>query len=70
MKIDQHLDRRHEISMQVYDSLLRGSNAVRFGTRNVDLDTGFIPEARRTGDGVPRLFLKAIKEYHREYEWV
>jgi polyketide biosynthesis 3-hydroxy-3-methylglutaryl-CoA synthase-like enzyme PksG len=56
--------------MQVYDSLLRGSNAVRFGTRSVELDTGFIPEARRTGNGVPRLFLKAIKEYHREYEWV
>lgn len=70
MQIDRQLDRRHEIPMSVYDELLRGSHAVRFGTRNVELDPGFIPEARRTGHGTPRLFLKAIKEFHREYEWV
>lgn len=70
MQIDEHLNRRHEIPMAVYDQLLRGSHAVRFGTRNVVLDPSFIPEARRTGNGTPRLFLKEIKEFHREYEWV
>lgn len=70
MQIGQQLDQRHEISMDAYDDLLRGSGAVRFGTRNVELDPNFIPEARRTGNGRPRLFLKAIKEFHREYEWV
>jgi polyketide biosynthesis 3-hydroxy-3-methylglutaryl-CoA synthase-like enzyme PksG len=70
MQIEQHLNRRHEIPMHIYDELLRGNRAVRFGTRNVALDADFIPEARRTGNGSGRLFLKAIKEYHREYEWV
>lgn len=70
MQIDQQLNHRVEIPMDVYDSLLRGGQAVRFGTRNVELDPSFLPEARRNGHGPQRLFLKAIKEYHREYEWV
>lgn len=69
MKISEHLDRRHEISMDDYDNLLIGSNALKFGTRNVVLDSSFIPQAR-TKQGRPVLFLKEIKEYHRIYEWV
>lgn len=67
--IKQHLDNRHELSMDDYDRLLVDSNAVRFGTRNVSLDSSFIPEARHV-HGKPILFLKQIKEFHREYEWV
>jgi polyketide biosynthesis 3-hydroxy-3-methylglutaryl-CoA synthase-like enzyme PksG len=70
MHIEENLNRRHEIPMKTYDDLLRGSHAVRFGTRNAVLDPDFIPEARRNGNGTKRLFLKTIKEYHREYEWV
>jgi polyketide biosynthesis 3-hydroxy-3-methylglutaryl-CoA synthase-like enzyme PksG len=70
MKIEENLNRRHEVPMAIYDQLLRGSHAVRFGTRNVTLDPSFIPEARLTRNGTARLFLKTIKEFHREYEWV
>lgn len=69
MGIKEHLDRRYELSMDEYDDLLVGSNAVKFGTRNVVLDSKFIPKARTT-HGRPTLFLKEIKEYGRKYEWV
>jgi polyketide biosynthesis 3-hydroxy-3-methylglutaryl-CoA synthase-like enzyme PksG len=69
LEIKEHLDRRYELTMQEYDNLLVGSNALKFGTRNVVLDTGFIPQARRA-HGRPTLFVKEIKEYHRKYEWV
>lgn len=69
MGIKEHLDRRYELSMDEYDELLVGSNAVKFGTRNVVLDRDFIPQAR-TAHGRPTLFLKEIKEYGRKYEWV
>lgn len=69
MKIREQLDRRHELTMDEYESLLVGSQALRFGTRNVTLDAGFVPQARRV-HGRPTLFLKEIKEYHRIYEWV
>ena len=69
MKIKQHLDNRFELSMDVYDELLRGSNALKFGTRNLVLDNQFVPEAR-VAQNKEVLFLKEIKEYHRKYEWV
>jgi len=69
LKIQEQLDKRYELSMEEYDNLLIGSNAVKFGTRNVVLDTDFIPQAR-TAMGTETLFLKEIKEFHREYEWV
>jgi polyketide biosynthesis 3-hydroxy-3-methylglutaryl-CoA synthase-like enzyme PksG len=69
LNIKDHLDRRYKLSMQEYDALLRGSSAVKFGTRNVVMDTDFLREARRPR-GRKTLFLREIKEYHREYEWV
>lgn len=69
MNIKEMLDRRYELSMDEYENLLVGSSAVKFGTRNVVLDTSFVPQAR-TALGKDILFLKEIKEYHREYEWV
>lgn len=68
-RIKEHLDKRYELSMSDYEALLKGSNAVKFGTRNVTLDTSFIPQTQSTL-GKETLFLKGIKEYHREYEWV
>ena len=67
--IDCQLHNRYELSMDEYDNLLINSNAVKFGIRNVKLDTDFLPQARHT-QGKETLFLKEIKEYHREYEWV
>lgn len=67
--IKVQLDKRYELSMKEYENLLVGSNAVKFGTRNVVLDTSFVPNARKAL-GRETLFLKEIKEFHREYEWV
>jgi polyketide biosynthesis 3-hydroxy-3-methylglutaryl-CoA synthase-like enzyme PksG len=64
------LDQRHELSMEQYEAILRGAGAIRFGTRNTVLDVNLVPEARRVAAGTERLFLKEIKDYHREYEWV
>ncbi|MBM0104582.1 hydroxymethylglutaryl-CoA synthase family protein [Steroidobacter sp. S1-65] len=69
MRIKQHLDRRTELTLDEYDRLLVGNNAVKLGTRNVELDTSFISRAR-SALGKPVLFLKQIKEFHREYEWI
>jgi len=65
--IKNQLDRRYELSMEEYDDLLVSNNAVKFGTRNVVLDTGFIPHAR-SAQGNETLFLTEIKEFHRQYE--
>jgi polyketide biosynthesis 3-hydroxy-3-methylglutaryl-CoA synthase-like enzyme PksG len=69
LRIKEHLDRRYKLSMQEYDSLLRSNSAVKFGTRNVVLDKELVSAARKSC-GRPTLFLREIKEYHREYEWV
>jgi polyketide biosynthesis 3-hydroxy-3-methylglutaryl-CoA synthase-like enzyme PksG len=67
LRIGEQLDRRYELSMDEYDRLLVDSTAVKFGTRNVVLDTGFIPQAR-AAQGRDTLFLTAINEYKRLYE--
>ena len=67
--IKEQFDKRYELQMDEYENLLVGSNAVKFGTRNVTLDTGFIPQARKALNK-ETLFLKEIKEFKREYEWV
>jgi polyketide biosynthesis 3-hydroxy-3-methylglutaryl-CoA synthase-like enzyme PksG len=68
--IQQSLDRRYELSMEDYEKLLRESIKVRFGTRNVSLDFDMIPGViEGSGTGKPRLYLKRIKEFHREYVW-
>lgn len=67
--IGQHLDRRYEMTMQEYESVLEASNSMKFGTRNVVSDPHFMAGARTT-HGRKTLFLREIKEFHREYEWV
>lgn len=69
MEIQAQLDRRHELSMSEYEELIAGSGAIRFGTRNLELDTQLICAARKVHP-TKTLFLKRIKEFHREYEWV
>lgn len=68
-RFKQQLDNRYEVPMAEYDDLLKGGNAVRFGTRNVVLDGEFMPKAR-VSQKRETLFLSEIKEFHREYEWV
>jgi polyketide biosynthesis 3-hydroxy-3-methylglutaryl-CoA synthase-like enzyme PksG len=69
LQIREHLDKRYELSMDEYHELLSGERAIRFGTRNVKVETDFAPRTR-TGNGRELLFLKGIREYHREYEWI
>lgn len=64
-----HLNSRYELSMAQYDEVLEKSRSVRFGTRNLEVDADFLPETRR-GLKRPTLFLRRIKEFHREYEWL
>ena len=67
MRIKEHLDRRYGLAMDEYEKLLAGSHAVKFGTRNVKLDTDFLPQARGAqGNGT--LFLAEIKEFQRRYD--
>ncbi len=42
-EIEEQLNRRYRLSMYEYEDLLRGSGAVKFGTRNVKSDFDLIP---------------------------
>ncbi len=66
--IKEQFDKRYELTMDEYENLLVGSNAVKFGTRNVTLDADFIPQSKKAL-GKETLFLKEIKEFKRIYEW-
>jgi polyketide biosynthesis 3-hydroxy-3-methylglutaryl-CoA synthase-like enzyme PksG len=66
MRVKSHLDKRCELTMSEYDALLVGNNAVKFGTRNVKLDTGFLSRAR-SAQGNGTMFLTEIKEFQRQY---
>lgn len=68
-RVREQLDQRYELSMEEYEQLLRGSNAVKFGTRNAMLDTNFLPQAR-TALGNGTLFLKEIREFQRQYDQI
>lgn len=68
--IGEHLDRRYKLSMDEYDLLLKGNDAVKFGTRNVKMDLDTLPKIMNRCQGEKRLFLNEIKEFHREYRWV
>jgi len=67
--IKDQVDKRYELSMEEYESLLVSNNAVKFGTRNVVLDTDFLPRARSV-QGRQTLFLTEIKEFQRHYDQV
>ncbi len=70
LNIASQLDQRYPLSMAEYETLISASTDLKFGTRNLTLDSPVIPEARIATQGQPRLYLKEIKEYHRNYEWV
>lgn len=69
-RITEHLDRRYRLSMDEYGSILRGQDAVRFGTRNLDMPEGDFAAAKTDGSGRARLCLTRVKDFHREYQWV
>jgi polyketide biosynthesis 3-hydroxy-3-methylglutaryl-CoA synthase-like enzyme PksG len=75
MELERHLDDRHQLTIDEYLTLLEGGNAVRFGTRDVVLDTSLLPKVWQSirdaaeRRGAKRLFLTEIKNFHRQYAW-
>jgi polyketide biosynthesis 3-hydroxy-3-methylglutaryl-CoA synthase-like enzyme PksG len=70
LDFNKRLSERYKLTMDEYDSILQGSSAVRFGTRNVLLDWDFLSQVRTNDSKIKRLYLKEIKEFHREYDFV
>jgi polyketide biosynthesis 3-hydroxy-3-methylglutaryl-CoA synthase-like enzyme PksG len=68
--LKSQFDRRYVLSMDEYETILRESRSVKFGTRNARPPAGLIPSAARSASAAPCLYLKEIREFHREYEWV
>jgi len=68
--IASQLAGRYPLSMPEYESILTGSGAVKFGTRNALPDKDFLPGCRELARGKQQLFLREIREFHREYEWL
>jgi polyketide biosynthesis 3-hydroxy-3-methylglutaryl-CoA synthase-like enzyme PksG len=68
--IESQLNERYQLSMDEYETLLKGSGEVKFATRNIKLDTQLIPGAWTSCQGKQRLFLEEIREFHRKYRWV
>lgn len=68
--IAQGLDRRRPLKPAEYDATMVENYQVRFGTRDLRLDPTNHPSIRATCNGVPRLYLAEIRDYHRRYEWV
>ncbi len=67
---EENLSCRYKLNMDEYQQLLFGSNAVKFGTKNVKLDWNFLSQTMKNQSGTKRLYLNEIKEFHREYEWI
>jgi polyketide biosynthesis 3-hydroxy-3-methylglutaryl-CoA synthase-like enzyme PksG len=70
MELSATLDSRHRLSMAEYETILAGTNVVRFGTRDTALQPEAMPGIVPGGSGVSRLVLDAIEGYHRKYRWV
>jgi polyketide biosynthesis 3-hydroxy-3-methylglutaryl-CoA synthase-like enzyme PksG len=68
MGISRVLDDRHSLSIDEYETLLSGASAVRFGTRDAQINRHLIPAAWRDTGGA-RLVLDSIDSYHRNYIW-
>jgi polyketide biosynthesis 3-hydroxy-3-methylglutaryl-CoA synthase-like enzyme PksG len=68
--IAKRLDERYQLSMDEYEAILRHSNSVKFGTRNVTLDLDFVPGVPVACRGKQQLVLQAISDYHRQYAWL
>jgi len=66
LRFQDQLNKRYKLSMNEYDDLLVSNSAVKFGTRNVVLDTSFLPKAR-CAQGGNTVFLTEIKEFQRQY---
>ncbi|SMO31764.1 hydroxymethylglutaryl-CoA synthase family protein [Melghirimyces algeriensis] len=69
-RVEEQLNDRYRLSMEEYETLLVGSSAVKFGTRNVKLDLHLIPGAMSVSQDQGLLVLDEIHEFHRKYRWL
>ena len=69
MRIADGLDRRHRLSIDAYEMLLKGESVVRFGTRDATLDHDILPEVWPLAQESPHLVLDAVVGYQRKYRW-
>ncbi len=67
--IESRLNERYRLSIDEYETLLTGSRAVKFGTRNVKSDFEAVPGINLSEYGKKRLFLEEIRDFHRNYRW-
>lgn len=65
----RHLDERYELSIEEYEKIIQLSGQVRFGARNVKIETDLMPSVLRAPRRRPVLVLDSIDEYHRKYRW-
>jgi polyketide biosynthesis 3-hydroxy-3-methylglutaryl-CoA synthase-like enzyme PksG len=68
--IAEHLDGRYRLTIEEYESVLANSAMLRFGVRNVSVDSGQIFRAALSCSQKNSLILRRIKDFHREYEFV
>lgn len=63
------LDRRQRLSMEEYETLLKGGEVIRFGTRDARLNHQLIPSVWPAFEAGRHLVLDRVEAYHREYRW-
>lgn len=69
LNISEHLDNRYQLSIEEYEYSLRSNKDVRFGTQNVTIDCPISQKVNLDKSRKPRLILKRIENFHREYEF-
>jgi polyketide biosynthesis 3-hydroxy-3-methylglutaryl-CoA synthase-like enzyme PksG len=66
MRIQSSLDSRSRLSIPEYEEILRTSEKVKFGTRNIVLNK----ETKKNNHSSQYLYLTEIRDFHRLYEWL
>ena len=69
-KVDSHLDNRYQLTMEEYEKTFETNGRLKFGTRNFTVDSSLYPGAFERVKGRDKLVFSAVKDYHREYQWV
>lgn len=64
------LDRRHRLSIDEYERLLRGTHVIRFGQRDASIDAAAIGAAWAAVQGSGQLVLDSMVGYHRKYRFI
>ncbi|MCH2224499.1 MAG: hydroxymethylglutaryl-CoA synthase family protein [Crocinitomicaceae bacterium] len=69
-ELEKHLNDRYVMTMDEYDESIRTNKDIRFGQRDLKIDFDRFPKPFKHVKGKNKLVFSAIKEFHREYEWV